>query len=136
MNPELPVPIVNADSLPYWEGAKEKRLMIRRCRACSVTHFLPRHLCPACWSEDLEWIQSSGRGIVHSFTVIRRAPMEAYRKQVPYVVALVDLEEGPRMMANILGADALETRIGDAVTVCYEERAEGSVVVQFQRSTA
>jgi len=137
MNEQLPAPIVNADSRAYWEGARENRLMVRLCRACGKRHFLPRYLCPQCWSDDLEWTQCSGRGTVHTFTVIRRAPMAAFAPRVPYVVALVDLEEGPRMMANIVGDDALDTKIGDAVSAVYEERGgDGAKVVQFKRSGA
>ena len=134
MSDQLPAPVSNPDSAPYWNGAREERLMIRKCCACSALHFMPRFLCPSCWSEDLEWIQSSGRGTVHSFTVIRRAPMEIFASRVPYVVALVDLEEGPRMMTNIVGANALETRIGDRVSVCFEDRGEGAKIPQFQRT--
>ncbi|MCX7141831.1 MAG: Zn-ribbon domain-containing OB-fold protein [Proteobacteria bacterium] len=133
MNQELPAPIVNPDSQAYWDGARNGRLMIRKCKACGVLHFLPRYLCPSCWSTDLEWIQSSGRGTVHSFTIIRRAPLPAFTDRVPYVVALIELEEGPRMMANILGEDALATGIGDAVEVCFEERGDGAKIPQFSR---
>jgi hypothetical protein len=134
MSQELPAPIVNPDSQAYWDGARRDRLMIRRCAACGRMHFLPRYLCPACWSSDLEWIESCGRGTVHSFTIIRRAPLPAFTDRVPYVVALIDLEEGPRMMANILGEDALQTCIGDAVEVCFEERGDGGAKIpQFSR---
>src|SRR5690606_34488931 len=97
-------------------------LLLRLCRSCLAKHFMPRSLCPACWSDDLEWIESPGLGSVHSFTVIRRAPLEAFAPQVPYVVALIDLDEGPRMVANILGEDALDSRIGDRVEVLFEAR--------------
>ncbi len=133
MNPDLPQPIANADSKVYWEGARENRLMIRKCNGCGKTHFLPRYLCPDCWSEDLAWIEACGRGTVHSFTVIRRAPTPAFTGKVPYVVALIDLEEGPRMMANIVDEHALDTRIGDKVEAVFEERQEGAKIVQFIR---
>lgn len=133
MTEQLPRPVSNPDSAPYWEGARADRLLIRKCRACGELHFMPRHLCPHCWSDDLEWIEASGRGTVHSFTVIRRAPMESFAPRVPYVVALVDLDEGPRMMANILGEDALDTAIGDAVRVCFEDRGDGAKIPQFRR---
>ena len=94
----LPQPVVNADSLPYWNAAREGRLVIRKCRSCNTLHFMPRHLCPSCWSDDLEWIDSKGTGSVHSFTVVRRAPMAAFAPRAPYVVALIDLDEGPRMV--------------------------------------
>lgn len=133
MRRNLPPPVSNPDSQVYWDGARENRLLIRKCKSCGTTHFMPRHLCPSCWSEDLEWIEASGRATVHSYTVIRRAPLPEFAEYVPYLVALVDLEEGPRMMANILGADALDTKIGDQVEVCFEERGENAKVPQFAR---
>lgn len=93
---------------------------------------MPRYLCPHCWSESLEWTDASGRGTVHSYSVIRRASDPAFAHLCPYVVALIDLEEGPRMMANILGENALETRIGSAVSVLFEDRCDGAKVPQFQ----
>lgn len=133
-NDRLPVPVENADSLPYWRAAREERLLIRRCRTCQTLHFMPRHLCPSCWSEDMEWIDASGAGTVHSFTVMRRASDPAFADKVPYVVALVELAEGPRMMANIVGADALDTAIGDGVHVVFERRGPEARLPQFARS--
>ena len=135
MSQALPTPVVNPDSQAYWDGARRGELMIRKCKACGAKHFMPRFLCPVCWSDELEWIQASGLGTVHSFTVIRRASAPAFASKVPYVAALIDLDEGPRMLANILGEDALQTRIGDRVEVCFEERGEGSKVPQFTRRT-
>lgn len=129
----LAAPTVNADSKPYWDAAREGRLVLPHCRTCGHTFFMPRHQCPACWSDDLEWRQASGRGTVHSYSVVRRASLAAFAERTPYVLALIDLEEGPRMMSNILGADALETRIGDAVAVCFEACADGAMLPQFSR---
>src|SRR5450759_1750095 len=102
MSLQLPTPIVNPDSQAYWDGARQDRLMIRKCKTCGELHFMPRYLCPSCWSTELEWIQASGYGKVHSFTVIRRPSLPSFAERVPYVVALIDLDEGPRMLANIL----------------------------------
>lgn len=134
MENTLPKPISNADSQPYWQGAREGKLLIRKCSACGQLHFMPRYLCPTCWSGDLEWIEASGNGSVHSYTVIRRASDPRFADRVPYVVALVDLAEGPRMMANILGDNALETQIGDAVSLVFEDRGDGDQLPQFQRT--
>ena len=134
MPPQLPQPIVNADSAPYWAGARAGKLLIRKCKDCGTLHFMPRYLCPACWSNNLEWVQAAGRGTVHSFTVIRRASDPAFADKVPYVVALIDLEEGPRMCANILGDDALSVNIGDAVSLTFEDRGDGALIPQFNRS--
>lgn len=131
--PTLPQPVANADSLAYWRAARERRLVIRRCRSCGELHFMPRQLCPNCWSDELEWIDARGTGVVHSFTVIRRASAPAFASRVPYVVALIDLDEGPRMMANVLGDDALSVAIGDRVALSFEDRGEGALIPQFQR---
>ncbi|MFT3800170.1 MAG: Zn-ribbon domain-containing OB-fold protein [Burkholderiaceae bacterium] len=130
----LPQPIANPDSAPYWQGAREERLLIRQCQDCKAFHFMPRFLCPQCWSQNLCWVQATGNATVHSFTIIRRAPLESFTSRVPYVVALLDLEEGVRMMSNIVGDDALDTRIGDRVTVCFEDRGDGARIPQFQRA--
>lgn len=133
MEPTLPLPVANADSLPYWNAAREKRLLIRKCNACGQLHFMPRYLCPTCWSDQLEWVQAKGTGSIHSFTVIRRAPLNCFASRVPYVVALIDLDEGPRMVANVQGDDALSVQIGDRVEVIFEDRGEGAMVPQFKR---
>jgi len=132
----LPAPVANADSLPYWTAARARRLLIRRCNACGHLHFMPRCLCPVCWSDQLEWVESKGTGSIHSFTVIRRAPMAAFAPSVPYVIALIELDEGPRMMANVRGADALSTRIDDRVQVTFEDRGDGAMIPQFVRLEA
>lgn len=137
MNPQLPVPVANADSARYWEGARERKLLIRKCLACDGMHFLPRLLCPECWSDRLEWIEAEGSGVVHSVSVVRRASDPAFASRVPYVLALIELKEGPRMLANILGDGALCTVIGDAVTLTFEERGgEGALLPQFMLATS
>lgn len=128
----LPKPIVNADSQAYWQAASEDRLTLRKCKDCGALHFMPRLLCPECWSEAIDQVDATGRGRVHSFSIIRRASDPTFMHLCPYVVALIDLEEGPRMMANILGDDALQVKIGDAVSVIFEDRGEGAKLPQFQ----
>lgn len=129
----LPLPAPNPDSAAYWAGAKAGKLMLQRCRACGATWFLSRYLCASCWSDQVEAVEASGRGRVHSFTVIHRAPSAAFAGQVPYVVALIDLAEGPRMLANIVGAGAREVAIGEPVKVTFEARGEGALP-QFERA--
>ena len=109
--------------------------MLRRCGACGTTHFMPRLLCPVCWNDKLDVVEASGRGKIHSFTVIRRASDPQFADFCPYVVALIDLEEGPRMMANILGDDALEATIDAEVEVLFEDRGEGAKFPQFRLSS-
>jgi len=130
----LPEPRINADSREFWEGARNKRLLLKICRSCAHAHYPPRHLCPKCWSNHTDWIESSGSATVYSFTIMRRAPSPEFNNRVPYVVALLDLPEGPRMMANIVGDDALDVHIGDPVVLVFEDR-QGINVPQFQRKS-
>ena len=137
MTDTLPKPIVNADSEPYWRAAREETLLLQRCGDCRAVRFFPRYLCTACGSENSEWVEASGRGSVHSFTIVHRAAFPEFQVRTPYVVALIDLDEGPRMMSNIVGDDALGVAIGDAVTVTFEARGtDGDKVPQFRRATA
>jgi uncharacterized OB-fold protein len=134
MPTSLPEPQPNADSIEYWQRAREGRLVLRACGQCGACHYPPRHLCPSCWSERLHWVEASGRGVIYTFTVMRRAPLPPFVARLPYVVALIDLEEGPRMMANIVGDDAQRVCIGDPVALCFEERGEQRLP-QFRRCT-
>ena len=95
---------------------------------------MPRKFCPHCWSDQLEWVDSKGHGTVHSFSIVHRAPTPVFAASTPYVIALIDLDEGPRMFANVVGDDALEVAIGDRVSVTFEERGGGAVVPQFTRA--
>lgn len=124
----------NADSKPYWEGARQGRLLMQQCSACRHVQFPPRQLCAKCWSETLTWLECTGRGTVESFTIVHRAPTAELRNKTPYVVAAVLIEEGPRMMTNITGPDALKLRIDDPVTVVFEPDMHGRVLPQFQRA--
>ncbi|HZP89358.1 MAG TPA: Zn-ribbon domain-containing OB-fold protein [Burkholderiales bacterium] len=131
MSTALPRPQANGDSRPYWNAARERRLLIRKCNACGLRHFMPRHQCPRCWSEELEWVESEGRGSIHSFSIVHRAPTSTFAANTPYVIALVDLDEGPRMFANVVGNRALDVAIGDRVSVTFEDRGDGALVPQF-----
>ena len=127
MTGQHPEPLVNADSEAYWTAAKEGRLVLQQCSDCGHVDFMPRHLCPACWSEKRTWIDAVGTGTVHSFSIVHRAPLTAFREDCPYIVALIDLTEGPRMMTNIIGDGALEVAIGARVEICFEDRGETKV---------
>jgi uncharacterized OB-fold protein len=113
-----PLPVPDADSAAFWEGAREGRLMIQRCPRCGRHVFYPRLACPHCGGSPLEWVEASGRATVYSFTVVHRAPA-AFADEAPYVVALVDLEEGPRMMTRITGLEPRAVRVGMAVEVRF-----------------
>lgn len=125
--------LANGDSKEYFAAAAEGRLVFQKCAHCGALQFPPRHHCSTCWKADLGWTDSQGRGKVESFTIVRRAPLPTFRDKVPYVVVSVILEEGLRMITNLVGEDALAVRIGDPVTVTFEQRAEATLP-QFRRS--
>jgi len=132
MNTGKPLPPITPESKPYWDGCNEGRLMLQRCNGCAHWQFYPRLLCSACGSRDLAWASASGRGSVRTFTIVRRAVSSAFDADVPYVVALIGLEEGPTMMSNVVQCDAEAVRIGMPVTVCFEQRTDTVAVPQFR----
>ena len=126
-----PAPAIDPDSAPYWEALNDDRLILKRCGGCGKAHFYPRELCPYCHSDDLTWIDASGRGAIYSFTVCRRPAGPAFADDVPYIVALVDLAEGPRMMTRIDG-DPSTVAIGQHVTVRFERQSATLVLPFFE----
>jgi uncharacterized OB-fold protein len=131
----MPQTLANADSKEYWEGARSGRLRFQKCKACDTVQFPPRHHCATCWEAELVWVDVSGRGTVESFTTVRRAPLAAFRGKVPYVIGSVLTEEGPRLITNIVGDDALDVRIGDAVKVEFVLDGDGNMLPQFRRTS-
>ncbi len=91
------------ESAEYWAGLRRHELRIQRCRACERHYFYPRPFCPHCWSTDVEWDTVSGRATLESYVVSYR-PAPGFEERVPYVIAVVTLAEGPRMMSNVVGA--------------------------------
>jgi uncharacterized OB-fold protein len=100
MAPDWFHPVVDVETRPFWDGCREGRLRIMRCRACGEPYFYPRALCPRCWSADTEWIDARGTGTLYSFSVTHQFPMEPFASLAPYGNLVVTLDEGPRMMAN------------------------------------
>jgi hypothetical protein len=126
-----PLPLMTFDAVPYWQGCREGRLLLQRCSDCSSRQFYPRALCVCCGGVRLEFVEVSGRGVVHAFTICHR-PLSARFAGAPYVVALVDLEEGPRMMTNIVGCPESEVRIGMDVQVSFQHLGEDVVIPVFE----
>jgi uncharacterized OB-fold protein len=126
-----PVPLPYQDTQPYWDAAKEKRLILQRCLDCGKPQFYPRGVCSHCLGSQLEWIDSSGRGKVHTFTVSYRAPHPGFADDLPFVIAIIELEEGVRMMSNIVGCDPKTVRIDMPVKVVFEQLTPDIVLPKF-----
>lgn len=119
--PKKPAPIVNDWARPFWEAAKEERLVIQRCKDCEKHIFYPRIACPHCSSDNVEWVDASGKGTVYSYTVVESNSPSAFLKDIPYVVAVVRLEEGVQMFSNVVGCEPGEVRCDMPVEVTFEK---------------
>lgn len=126
-----PIPVPNEDSKVFWEGCKAGKLVIQRCRSCATPRFYPRIVCGACGSMDSDWIEASGLGTVFSYTVVHRAPSPAFKEDVPYVLAIVELDEGVRMMSNVVGCDPAMVTVGMPVSVVFERMSDDIAVPKF-----
>lgn len=113
-------------SQPFFDAAREHRLLIQRCASCGKHQFYPRTVCVACGSADVEWVEATGRGTVHTYTVIHRG-IPGWVEDGPYVAAVIDLDEGTRMTSNVIGCAPADVRIGMAVEVEFVD--EGSYVL-------
>ncbi len=112
---EIASSLRNGDSASFWDAAGEGKLVLQHCRQCEHIQFPPRHLCAKCWSENLADAESQGFGAIESVTVVRRAPIASFRDKVPYTVISVLLDEGPRMIADLKGAEVSTQDIGRRV---------------------
>ncbi len=129
LDKNLPQP--TAETAAYWEGCRKHQLLIQRCTQCGRYQFYPRIVCTACMSDGIDWVQASGHGRVLSFTVIHRAVSAAYKADVPYVLALIELDEGPTMMSNVVEIDAESVVIGLPVEVVFEEWSDEITIPKF-----
>jgi uncharacterized OB-fold protein len=127
-----PIPRPSPISAPYWEAAGRHEITIQRCASCKRHVFYPRLNCPHCGSRDLAWVKASGRGTVYTYTVARRPTHPAFAGQTPYVIAIVELEEGPRMTTNIVGCDPDSVRIGMPVEAAFEDVGPDATLVVFR----
>lgn len=125
-----PLPIPDPDTRHYWAATLQGRLSIQRCEDCRSHVFYPRLMCPNCCSNRLTWRDASGKGRVYSYTVVERSP-SAFKDMVPYVVALVDLDEGVRMMSWIRTEDPYSVRIGMPIEVEFEPVSEDVALPVF-----
>jgi uncharacterized protein len=131
MPAQIPQPLIDGDSQVYWEGLAQGELRIQRCDACSRHVFYPRSICPHCFSDRLSWVTATGKGKVYSYTVAHQA-FGSFAAEVPYVIAVVELEEGVRMMTRIIGAPRERVKIGASVGVTFASVGEGLTLPYFQ----
>jgi uncharacterized OB-fold protein len=132
---EKPLPVIDPGTEPYWSALREGKFILKHCRACDQAHFYPRELCPHCFSDDLDWIEATGKGVIYSYTIARRPAGPAFKPDTPYIVALIDLAEGPRMMTNIVTDDVEAVRIGDPVEISLEAVTDEITLPKFKSAS-
>ncbi len=126
---DLPSP--DFDTAPWWDAVAEHRLLVKRCASCTKAHFYPRPFCPHCWSTDVQWEDASGRATLYTYSIVRVNDLPPFPERVPYVAAVVDLAEGPRMMTNVVDCDFDALQIGMHLTVQFRDVGEGVTIPVF-----
>ena len=127
-----PLPVPSPETEPFWEGCKRQELLLPLCDKCRSYWFPPSILCPECLSTDWQWVQASGKGKVFAFGVYHRVYHQGFKEEVPYTVAVVELEEGPRLISNIVGIPPSEVKVDMAVQVLFDEVTPEVTLYKFQ----
>jgi len=115
------LPTVEPETQPFWDGAAAGKLVIQRCGACGEWQYYPRPFCKVCWSDDVSWQEASGRATLYTFSIVRQNDLPPFNDRVPYVAAIVDLAEGPRMITEVVDCSLDDVRIGMDLTVTYRD---------------
>jgi uncharacterized OB-fold protein len=113
------LPTIEAETRPYWDAAADGKLLLRACSDCGTVHHYPRPFCPACWSENVEWVEASGRATLYTWSTVFVNDMYPFRERLPYIAAVVDLAEGPRMMTNVVDAEPDDLAVGMDLEVTF-----------------
>lgn len=129
---EKPLPRVTADTKPFWEGSKEHQLRFQKCRSCGHVRWPASVICPKCYSDQPDWIVASGKGKVYSFVVHHRTFDKAFEQELPYVAALVELEEGPIFLSSIVDLRPEEVKINMPVEVTWKDITQEFSIPKFK----
>jgi uncharacterized protein len=132
VRPRRRLPQPTPESQPFWDGLARHELLVQRCGSCGRCWFPPGNRCQHCWSDRHAWERVSGRGRVHSFTVFRRAYAAELADQLPYVVGVVELEEGPRLITNVVGVEPDDVRVDLPVEVVFDDLTDDVTLHAFR----
>ena len=127
-----PRPAHDWETRAYWEGIRRHEILLQRCGDCAAIQHRPRAICATCLSSRIELFEASGRGTVHTYTVTHQNQAPAFRGAVPYVLAYVDLEEGGRLLTNIVGCAPGDVQIGMDVVVDFADLDDEIAVPRFR----
>ena len=129
-----PIPTPQGESDHYWQKAKEGELWLRKCNACGEAYFYPRDISPCCFSRDTTWIKASGKATLYTYGIVQRAPHPGFVEDVPFVTAIVELEEGPTMPTNIVIDDPTpeNLQVGMALEAVFEDITDTIALPKFK----
>jgi len=126
-----PAPVINSTTAEFWKATTEGRFILQRCDTCNIVLWFPRRNCPKCWTEDVSTFDAQQTGTIYSFTVVRKGK-GAFQDAGPFVVAYVELADGPRIMTNIVDCDIDALHIGMPVEMVFHDTGEGSALYRFR----
>jgi uncharacterized OB-fold protein len=132
MDDAKPLPRISPDNQPFWDGCKRHQLLLPFCAACGKPHLPPGPVCPFCFGDRLDWRAASGRGVVSTWTVVHQPWFPAFKAELPYNVIQVELAEGPRLAASLVGAGNDALRVGLAVEVVFDDVTDAITLPRFK----
>ena len=127
-----PIPTPSEDSQPYWEAARNHELKLQQCGECNAFRFPPAEVCSECTSDAYDWKPVSGKGRVFSFVIYHRAYHPGFQDEIPYVVGVIELDEGARMLSNVIGCKPEEVRCDMPVEVSFEDITDEMSLPKFR----
>ncbi|MCF8142864.1 MAG: Zn-ribbon domain-containing OB-fold protein [Deltaproteobacteria bacterium] len=127
-----PLPKPTPWSMPFWQGCKEKKLLVQRCRECEKYIFYPKLFCPFCLSQELSWVEARGKGKIYSFTVVYSYQPTEFSDDVPYIIGVIELDEGVRMMSNVVECDPEKVRCDMDVEVVFDQVTDDFTFPRFR----
>jgi hypothetical protein len=127
-----PMPRVTPDAEPFWKALRERRVVLPYCRDCGKPHLPPGPVCPFCFSDRLEWRAASGRGKISTWTVVHKAWFPAFEADIPYNVVQVELDEGPRLTANVVAMGNQDLKVGLPVEMIFDDAAREITMPRFR----
>ena len=134
--PRFDLPTPDDASRPFWTATQEGKLLIGRCAACGRAHYYPRPFCPHCWSDQVGWEEASGRATLYTWSVVYQNDLPPFPGRVPYVAAIVDLDEGPRMMTNVVDCPFEQLSIGMSLEVTFRQETDEITLPVFRPTSA
>jgi len=130
------IPTPDLETQPFWDACREHTLLVKRCGACGTHFHYPRPFCPKCWSDDVSWKPASGRATLYTYSIVHQNDLPPFNERVPYVAAVVELEEGPRVMTNVEGVAHDQLWVGMPLVVDFKPLNDEITIAIFRAAAS